>query len=67
MEDDIKLVFINKDSRCGLEIGKIYEVDPYYFDRRWELYEIQGNYYRKEEFITLAEFREQRINNILND
>ena len=61
-----------KNKGCiKLELNKVYNISPmshekkcYYIMRDDMRY---GHFFSKEYFMTLSEFREQRINKILND
>ena len=65
----IKLICIdNSGFELALTINKIYEGDVRELDDGL-FYKLNGNdyYYNTHRFIPLSEFREQRINSILND
>ena len=64
----IKIICVNnKWYESSLTINNIYEGESDGFF--YKIINEHGNYYyyHKHRFITLAEFREQRINKILND
>ena len=78
----IKMICISNDkpksNGVNLTIGEVYEVLPMmshtyginqnlYSIRYSNIKEITNYYWEKELFINLSEYREQQINNIIND
>ena len=70
----MKVVCVNKfkldiDDYDDLTVGEVYDVFDAYFEHGYEKYEIKDDsgslfVYRKMNFITLAEYREQRLKEI---
>jgi hypothetical protein len=75
MEQKIKVVFINETPDDWLEdltLHKVYEADKSKWYRYYRIYSVttDNKYYGvhdKKNFITLAEWRQQQIDKILED